>query len=501
MWSDESMAAALKAVKEGESILRAAKTHGVPRSTLQDRVKGRVVHGTKPGPRPYLDSKEEGELCNFLVDVSEVGYGKTKKEVKLLVENVAREKGVLKKDKVTDGWYRRFAERQPKLSLRKGDATAHVRMDATTPETMKKYFDLLHECLTEHNLIDSPGQIYNVDETGMSFEHKAPRVLTKKGKRKVRYRTSGNKSQVTVIGCVSAAGHAIPPFVIFDAKRLNLQWAEGEVPGTTYGLSSNGWVDSELFRGWLVDHFVKHATGARPLFLLLDGHSSHYQPELVRYARDNGVILFCLPPHTTHESQPLDASVFGPLKQHWSEACHDYIATHPGRVLTKYQFSPLLSTAWTATMTPQNITSGFRRCGIYPFNRDAIKCNEIGTLSKVSEEDINRSDPNDDCPSENESNPSTSHAVPETSWHDPASFTVEQEALYQTRFEEGYDLHDPDYTRWLQYYHPEIECPVGDHGEELSGSILDHFDHVSPAEPISSSNATAPSSQTTVTAT
>lgn len=30
-------------------------------------------------------------------------------------------------------------------------------------------------------------------------------------------------------------------------------------------------VDSELFRGWLSDHLVKHATGARPLFLLLDG--------------------------------------------------------------------------------------------------------------------------------------------------------------------------------------------------------------------------------------
>lgn len=223
-----------------------------------------MVHGTKPGPRPYLTSVEEEELANFLVDVSEAGYGKTKSEVKIIVESVAKEKGVLKKNSLTDGWYRRFIDRQPHLALRKGDATAHVRMDSTGAETMKKYFDLLDECLTEHDLKDKPGQIYNVDETGMSFEHRAPRVVTKKGKKKICYRTSGNKNQVTVIGCVSAAGHAVPPFVIFDAKRLNTEWVEGEVPGTTYGLSSKGWVDSELFRGWLVNHFLKHATGARP---------------------------------------------------------------------------------------------------------------------------------------------------------------------------------------------------------------------------------------------
>ncbi len=38
-------------------------------------------------------------------------------------------------------------------------------------------------------------------------------------------------------------------------------------------LSANGWVDSELFKGWLSEHFIAHAVGARSLLLLLDGHS------------------------------------------------------------------------------------------------------------------------------------------------------------------------------------------------------------------------------------
>ena len=64
--------------------------------------------------------------------------------------------------------------------------------------------------------------------------------------------------------------HFLPPFVIFDTKGLNLEWTKGEVVGTTYGFSAKGWV--ELFKGWLVNHFLKYAVGGRPLLLMLDGH-------------------------------------------------------------------------------------------------------------------------------------------------------------------------------------------------------------------------------------
>ena len=48
------MLAAINAVQSGSnSINKAAVCHGVP-STLQDQLSGRVIHGTKPGPTPYL---------------------------------------------------------------------------------------------------------------------------------------------------------------------------------------------------------------------------------------------------------------------------------------------------------------------------------------------------------------------------------------------------------------------------------------------------------------
>ena len=56
--------------------------------------------------------------------IAKAGYGKTTKEIKAIAENVAKEKGIIRSGKVTDGWFKRFMDRHPKFSLRKGDATA-----------------------------------------------------------------------------------------------------------------------------------------------------------------------------------------------------------------------------------------------------------------------------------------------------------------------------------------------------------------------------------------
>ena len=136
-----------------------------------------------------------------------------------------------------------------------------------------------------------------MDESGIPLDPRLPNVITKRGQKKVRYRVSGKKEQI--LGCANAIGQALPPMVIFDGKYLNYQWTTDEVPSTYYGMSVKGWTDQELFKHWFQDHFLKYAVPTRPLLLLMDGHSSHYEPSSVQLANNNDVILFCLPPHTT----------------------------------------------------------------------------------------------------------------------------------------------------------------------------------------------------------
>ena len=64
-----------------------------------------------------MNKAEEAELRDFVVVVGQIGYGKTRRQINDIAEAVARDKGTLKKEKISDGWLRHFLERQPSLSL------------------------------------------------------------------------------------------------------------------------------------------------------------------------------------------------------------------------------------------------------------------------------------------------------------------------------------------------------------------------------------------------
>lgn len=392
-WTAEQMDAALYSVMHnGLSGNKAADLHGVPRSTLKDRLSGRVKHGTKSGPKPYLTVEEEAELTSHLLQAADIGFGKTRRDVKCIVETYARQKNTLKGTAISDGWWNRYLKRNPEISLRCGDSTAGVRMDAINAENMKAYFDLLHQVYDEHGFESHPECIYNMDETGVPLEPRPPKVVARKGQKKVRYRTSGQKAQITVLGCANAAGQTLPPFIIFAAKQLNRLWTENEVPGSRYGVSDKGWVDQELFCIWLDEHFLPNAVAQRPLLLLLDGHSSHFEPQCIQLAKDNDIIVFCLPPHTTHECQPLDVGLFGPLKRHWQQACHSFYQKNATQVISKYNFNQVFKDAWLNAVVPANVCAGFRKAGVFPFNPNAVPvCNkQSGEDDKDANDDLSK---------------------------------------------------------------------------------------------------------------
>jgi hypothetical protein len=85
-----------------------------------------------------------------------------------------------------------------------------------------------------------------------------------------------------------------------------------------------------------------------------------------------GVEMLCLSPHSTHKYQPLDVSHFKSLKHFYDEACRNFVRQHPGKGITKEDFGDLLKLAWEKSATVKNLTSGFRKFGIYPYNPDIL---------------------------------------------------------------------------------------------------------------------------------
>ena len=106
------------------------------------------------------------------------------------------------------------------------------------PAILDRYFDLLEDVLEKYDLLGQACQMFIMDETGMPLDAAHVKVVTHKDDYNPIAPSSGDKAQITVVACVSAAGSFMPPMVILDCKTLPPRLTEGEVPGTVCGMSA-----------------------------------------------------------------------------------------------------------------------------------------------------------------------------------------------------------------------------------------------------------------------
>ena len=120
----------------GLSVRRAAEEYAVPKSTLHDRVSGRVLAGRCSGPPKYLTDEEEVELERYLTHCSSVGFSRSRQQVIQIVQEVVTHKGMVAT--VTHGWWESFRRRHPKLTLRTAAPMSYARAMASDPDAEEK---------------------------------------------------------------------------------------------------------------------------------------------------------------------------------------------------------------------------------------------------------------------------------------------------------------------------------------------------------------------------
>ena len=372
----ESMTAALRDVEDGTKGLReAARTYNVPVETLRRRAVGLVSLECRSGPSTVLTREEEEALMNYCIKMSEMGFGLSREDVMRTAFTIAERSGrphPFSDGMAGRGWMDGFMRRFPNLTLRSPHPLSFARAKACTDEAIKSFFEKIGGLYARLNLLSKPMQVYNSDETGISIVHKPGRVVTEMGKKKVWAVTSGERGKThTVITCVSASGQAIPPMMIYPRIRMSEGLKKDAVPGTLFACSKTGWVNQELYLEWF-RFFISSIPASRPVLLIEDGHSSHISLEVIKLAQENDIHLLCLPSHTSHLLQPLDVGVFKSLKSFFSKACKQFMASNPGCVVRSENLASLLAVAWPQSVTPVNIMSGFRKCGIHPLNPGVI---------------------------------------------------------------------------------------------------------------------------------
>jgi hypothetical protein len=155
-------------------------------------------------------------------------------------------------------------------------------------------------------------------------------------------------------------------------KSLNGFDTESAPPDTNWSWSDSGWTKQGLAKLWFTDTFLPYIGPHRPQLLVLDGHDSHNFLELIEIAIENQIHIVEMPSHTSNWLQPCDRTLFKPLKDKYREVAQDLMSSFSGVVTNRANFTGLFATAWERAITPATIISGFRSCGIFPFNPDAV---------------------------------------------------------------------------------------------------------------------------------
>lgn len=156
--------------------------------------------------------------------------------------------------------------------------------------------------------------------------------------------TSGERGvNVTMVAAVNAVGNQVPSLFIVFLK-----------------------------------HFVDivKPTKDKTVLIILDNHESHISVEAISFAKDNGIVLLTMPPHTSHKLQPLDRTVFGPYKTFYNKVSSEWMATS-GKPITIYDVAGLIGKAYSKSFTIKNVTRGFEVTGIWPFNADIFGDDEF----------------------------------------------------------------------------------------------------------------------------
>ena len=220
-------------------------------------------------------------------------------------------------------------------------------------------------------------RIFNIDESGfpLAGSNSRLKVITTRGTKNIYKVAPDSRTQITVLSYVAASGGFVNPLVIYPGSQPKFNLNSARADDYSLGKSPNGWINSEVFFTWLSSVFYNEIkdTVEFPILIFLDGHTAHINIAVSDFCRDHDIILFFFPAHASHLIQPLDVSVFGPLKKWYNQEVNSFSRKYNGLQITKNQFFTIFDPAWQQCVSsPQNPISGFKKTGLVPFNPNAL---------------------------------------------------------------------------------------------------------------------------------
>lgn len=319
---------------------------------------------------------EEAIFVDYLVLISEWGFPFDKMDLRKLAKSYLDANGrtvtVFEDNTPGDEWASGFLRRHNNILSQRMCQNIKYSRASTSVQDIKNYFTNLQSSGVE---VIPSGNLLNFDETNMTDDPKSRKIIFKRNTKRPERVMNFTKSSTSVMFACSDDGQLLPPYVVHKAEGLWNTWTEGGPKDTRYNRTKSGWFDECCFLDWFQTIIVPWAQ-KRPgrIMVLGDNLSSHFSGVVIQLCNQHNISFICLPPNTTHLTQPLDTAVFGLLKKAWGKVLEKW-KLGPGQkrpTMSKDEFSGLLKKVLKnmSEAMPNNIKSGFATSGVRPMTQN-----------------------------------------------------------------------------------------------------------------------------------
>lgn len=409
-YTEEDVQWALNDIKNGVSARQAGLKWGVLRSTLQNRIYGHLSHSEAAQPFQKLSQVQEDYLADWVLVQESIGLSPTHAQIRAFAGRVYAGSH----DTVPLGkrWMANFLRRNPVLKTKKQYRIDSVRVNGATTEIIKPWFQRLEVPAIR---VIKPENRWNMDEAGiMEGQGENGLVVGSAQKRFIQKKQPGGRTWTSFIECVSALGHALRPLVIYKGKSVQQQWFGIELKdhkGWKFEATDNGWTTDATALEWLLKVFIPQTAPRDPKdyrLLILDGHGSHETTEFMWECFKHNIHLLFLPPHTSHVLQPLDLSIFSPLKRAYRHHLGLLAIMNDSTPIGKRNFLECYKKARIDAITDANIKAGWSASGLWPVRMSKPLMNRLLLENSNQLED---------------QTPGTSRNLQAPEWHESQSIT------------------------------------------------------------------------------
>ena len=265
-------------------------------------------------------------------------------------------------------WFRNFILRHSEEIGKQKAKSIEEDRTKISPVEVERYIKEVEEMMKNP---PHPCLLLNFDETGFGRRpDKGKRksvIISKKCDVTPYWKETHDLHHISVVSCVTAACTSLPPLFLSTRVRLDPdisdtffeRWAK-------YYHTQKGYMTQASMIFWIqnilepyVERIRNHIGKDKMCYIIADGCTAHLSPEVNSALNSIGNIkMIFIPPHSSHITQMLDATIFSALKRRYSVI--------PGNKKFASKFTRKLmriKNAYQTSITDELIRSGWETTG------------------------------------------------------------------------------------------------------------------------------------------